>query len=81
MDPESVKIIVLIMVMLVEADSIISSNLIAGVVVGAAIIVVVAEVGSSVAATRCNISLVEHRHNEGEEDPADDNYSVVAGLG
>ena len=82
-DPESIKIIVLAMVMLVEADSIISSTIIAGAVVMEAD-EEVAGVGSSAAAVAmCYNSLVGRHRIEAEEDPADlaaDN-SEVAGLG
>ena len=83
-DPESsIKIIVLAMVMLVEADSIISSTIIAG----AAVVEAdeeVAEVGSSAAAVAmCYNSLVGRHRIEAEEDPAGpaaDNSEAV-GLG
>ena len=86
MDPESVKIVNLIMVMLVEADSIISSTIIAGAAAQAAK-EEVAEVGSSAAAVAmCYNSLVGRRRIEAEEDlevpegPAADN-SEEAGHG
>ena len=69
------------MAMFAKADSIISSNLIAGAVVGAAIVEAVPEVGSSAAAvTKCSISFVDHRRIEVEEDRVADN-SEEAGLG
>ena len=68
------------MAMFAKADSIISSNLIVGVVVGAAIVVAVPEVGSSAAAAKCNISFIDHRRIEVEEDRVADS-SEVAGLG
>ena len=68
-DPESIKIIVLVMVMLVEADSIISSTIIAGAAVEEADEEVV-EVGSSAAAVAmCYNSLVGRHRIEAEEDP------------
>ena len=68
-DPESIKIIVLVMVMLVEADSIISSTIIAGAAVEEAD-EEVAEVGSSAAAVAmCYNSLVGRHRIEAEEDP------------
>ena len=81
MDPDFGTIIMdLVMAMFAKADSIISSNLIAGAVVGAAIVVVVAEVGSSAVVAKCSISLIDHRRIEVEEDRVADS-SEVAGLG
>ena len=70
----------LVMAMFTEVDSIISSNLIVGAVVGAAIVVAVPEVGSSTAAAKCNISFIDHRRIEVEEDRVADNSEEV-GLG
>ena len=84
--PEFGTITVLAMAMLLVVNSIISSSRFeAGAVAVEDAEEEVVEVGSSVAAAAtCNmISLVEHRHNEGEgdqEDPEDYNYSVGAGL-
>ena len=69
------------MAMFAKADSIISSNLIAEAIVGAAIVVAVPEVVSSAAAAaKCNISFIDHRRIEVEEDRVADNSEEV-GLG
>lgn len=75
----------LVMAMFAKADSIISSNLIAvavvgAAIVGAAVVVAVPEVGSSAAVAKCNISFIDHRRIEVEEDRVADS-SEVAGLG
>ena len=75
MDPEFSITTDLAVVLLAEADSIISSNLIVEVVVE------VAEVDSFAAvAAKSNISLIDHQRIEVEEDRVADN-SEVAGLG
>ena len=79
MDPEFSITTDLAVVLLAEADSIISSNLIVEVVVK--VVVEVAEVDSFAAvAAKSNISLIDHHRIEVEEDPVADN-SEVAGLG
>ena len=70
-DPDLGTIVVMAMVV---TDSIISSNHFAAAIAGVVMEVAVESVGgvgNSVAATKCNMSLVEHRRNEGEEGPED----------
>ena len=66
----------IVVMAMIGSDSIISSNRFAVVTAGVVMEVaveLVGEVGNSVVATKCNMSLVEHHRNEGEGGP--ENYS------